>query len=141
MTLIIIHITLHSSAPDGAPENIDVTMITSTSISLQWSPPIEMLWNGIIREYLINITEYNTGTSLVYYSMMTSLTVSSLHPYYTYLGQVSAFTVGYGPFDVFQVTTLQDGKYKVQIIVIGAYLIIILMKLQVVFLKIYLCLI
>ena len=86
-------------------------MITTTSISLQWSPPKEVLWNGIIREYLINITEYDTGTILVYYSATTSLIVSSLHPYYTYLGQVSAFTVGYGPFtDVFQVTTLQDGK-------------------------------
>lgn len=86
-------------------------MITSTSISLQWSPPVEMLWNGIIREYLINITEYDTGIILVYNSMTTSIIVSSLHPYYTYLGQVSAFTVGYGPFtDIFQVTTLQDCK-------------------------------
>lgn len=86
-------------------------MITSTSISLQWSPPVEMFWNGIIREYLINITEYDTGIILAYHSMTTSITVSSLHPYYTYLGQISAFTVGYGPFtDVFQVTTLQNCK-------------------------------
>lgn len=107
----IMHMILYFPAPDGAPENLNVTMITSTSISLQWSPPMEVLWNGIIREYLINITEYNTGKILVYYSMTTSLVISSLHPYYTYLGQVSAFTVGYGPFtDVFQVTTSQDGK-------------------------------
>ena len=41
----------------------------------------------------------------------TSVSVSSLHPYYTYQWAVSAFTIGEGPFTPIQtITTPQDGR-------------------------------
>lgn len=67
--------------------------------------------NGIIRQYKINITELDTGIEIVLYSIITQLTVSSLHPFYTYHCRVSAFTVEYGPYtEGFQITTPEDGE-------------------------------
>ena len=67
--------------------------------------------NGVVREYIINITEVDTGSDMVFYTSTTSLTIPGLHPFYTYLYRVSAFTVEYGPYSgSFQFTTLEDGK-------------------------------
>ena len=73
--------------------------------------------NGVIREYKINLTELDTGREIVLYSTMPLLTVSSLHPFYTYLCHVSAFTVEYGPFsDGFHITTPENGESIIIII-------------------------
>ena len=88
------------------------TVVSSTSIILTWLPPPETSWNGIIREYKINITEVDTGTELVLYSTTSSLTVSSLHPFYTYMCRVSTSTVEYGPYsESFLITTFEDGEH------------------------------
>lgn len=98
-------------APSSPPEQLNVTALSSSSISLTWSPPPVASQNGIIRQYMINITEVDTGMEMVLYSTMPQLTVSSLHPFYTYRCRVSAFTVGYGPYtEGFEVTTPEDGK-------------------------------
>ena len=69
--------------------------------------------NGIIREYRINVTEVETGRVLVFNSTSTTLTLSSLHPYYTYQCIVSAYTVAVGPYtDIFTVVTPEDGMYN-----------------------------
>ena len=45
----------------------------------------------------------------------TDITITGLHPYYTYNCNVSAVTVGGGPFSRFaDVTTLEDGTYVSQ---------------------------
>ena len=72
------------------------------------------LRNGIIREYKINITEVDTGRELVFYSSMAVTTITALHPFYTYLCRVSAFTVEYGPYtDNVIFTTLEDGELTI----------------------------
>ena len=100
-------------APTCPPGDIATTALSSTSIILTWSPPPMSCQNGIIREYRINVTEVETGRVLVFVSTSTTLTLSSLHPYYTYQCIVSAYTVGVGPYaDNFTVVTLEDGMHN-----------------------------
>ncbi len=66
--------------------------------------------NGIIREYRLNITELETGREFQELSATTNLTVSSLHPDYTYEWIVTAFTVGEGPYSTTsRIITPEDG--------------------------------
>ena len=73
-------------------------------------PPPLIDQNGNIREYMVVITENETGDGLEFTSPTTTLTVSSLHPYYYYQCKVSAYTIDHGPYseDV-TVRTLEDG--------------------------------
>ena len=98
------------SAPSAPPEELVAVNVSSTSFVLFWSPPPTNQQNGIIREYTVNLTELQTGNSIVLNSTSTSVSVLSLHPYYTYKCVVSAYTVGSGPYsEVFTITTLEDG--------------------------------
>ena len=98
-------------APISPPEELNVTAVTSTTVSLTWLPPPLFLRNGVIREYKINLTEVDTGRELVFYSSTTDITIPALHPSYTYFCRVSAFTVDYGPYtESFLFTTLEDGE-------------------------------
>ena len=112
--MIIIIFCICVIAPSNPPEQLHVTAISSSSLSLTWSPPPVDTRNGIIREYRINITELDTGRELVLYSITTFLIATSLHPYYVYVCRVSAFTVGYGPYsEGIQITTPEDGEGKI----------------------------
>ena len=97
-------------APDGAPDNVVSSNITSTSLTLTWAPPL--IPNGIIRHYIIRAVEVNTGTNFTYQAQSrTTFTVGDLHPYYTYHFNVHAVTIELGPASLnHTVTTLQDGK-------------------------------
>ena len=101
---------ISETAPAGAPLNPTTTVIDSRTLSFTWEEPLEGLRNGIIRQYQINVTEVNTGRQFQVVSSTTSISVSSLHPYYTYWWAVSAFTIGGGPFSQSQmITTPEDG--------------------------------
>ena len=89
-------------------------MITSSSFHLSWIEPLPADQNGLIRQYLVNVTELDTGNVFPYTTTgsVTELTVGSLHPYYHYASSVSAVTVLAGPYSNLQtVTTDIDGKY------------------------------
>ena len=62
-------------------------------------PPVDEQ-NGIITNYVINITEDNTGEEFHVSTSNTSLTIDdNLQPYYTYICVIAAETsVGEGPF-------------------------------------------
>ena len=87
-------------------------MITSSSFHLSWIEPLPADQNGLIRQYLVNITELNTGNVFPYTTTETEFTVESLHPYCNYSCSVSAVTVSAGPYSSLQtVQTDIDGKY------------------------------
>lgn len=93
-----------------SPSSLTGSVQDSTTIQLSWGAPAGR-HNGIIREYRVNITETETGRVFQQISTTTTLTVSSLHPDYTYEWIVTAFTVGEGPYSVTsRVTTLEDGE-------------------------------
>ena len=100
-----------TTAPVSPPEDLNVTALTSMSFILTWSSPPLPSQNGVIRGYRINVTELETGRVQLLNSTDVSLSVTLLHPYYTYICQVSAFTVAYGPYsDGFRIITPQDGE-------------------------------
>ena len=87
--------------------------LTSTSILVQWDPPLVEHQNGEIESYIIICIEQNTGRTLrLDTTPITNVTISELHPFYSYVCNVSAVTVDSGPFsDTINVTTLEDGTY------------------------------
>ena len=102
------------TAPNGPPENFTGLAISSQNIHLYWDPPLRRLQNGFIVGYRVKVLETNTGhTSIKFVSTPAmSITLTSLHPYYTYSCTVAAMTtVGLGPYstDIY-ITTFQDGK-------------------------------
>ena len=69
--------------------------------------------NGIIRYYLVNVTEINTGYHYQTTSTTSDIALSNLHPYYTYSITVAAYTIEEGPFSTpVSFTTLQDGMFN-----------------------------
>ena len=60
---------------------------------------------------MVTLQETNTGTTLYYNVTDTEITVSSLHPYYSYECRIAAVTVSMGPFSTsLTVKTKQAGK-------------------------------
>ena len=76
---------------------MEVTAIDSRTILISWFPPPLDQQNGIIREYHIIINEGESGETFQLTTAATSVTVPSLHPFYTYNCTIAAFTVGEGP--------------------------------------------
>ena len=81
------------------------------AILLTWLPPPYLQQNGIIRKYSVYVTESETGHLRNYTTSATNLSVTSLHPYYTYEFAVQAVTIAAGPLsDPIAVTTPEAGR-------------------------------
>ena len=99
-------------APGAAPTMLTASNITATSVTLSWEPPESDLQNGVIRHYLIQVFEYQTGNNLTYQATAhTVFTIGDLHPFYTYSFSVQAVTVAAGPLSLSQsIRTPENGK-------------------------------
>ena len=107
-TIIIIKLIAPSAPPLPATMTV---LITSSSFYMKWDPPSFYHRNGIITHYKINVIEIETGLTFQHTAYSTSITVSSLHPAYTYEFTVAAYTVGLGPFSFpFNITTDEEGN-------------------------------
>ena len=101
------------AAPSSSPTELSVSQTTSTSFYLSWVEPLPVYQNGLIRQYLINVTELDTGNYYSYSTTATEFTVAFLHPYYYYTCSVAAVTVAAGPFsDPITIQTEIDGMIK-----------------------------
>ena len=100
----------YDTAPISPPLNVSITIASSTSVTLQWSPPPAEHQNGIIQHYTLQLNEHETGDTSQYTTASLHYTFNSLHPHYTYTCTIAAATVGLGPVQpvVFQMP--QDGK-------------------------------
>ena len=65
---------------------------------LAWDPPLLEVRNGIIQQYMIRVTELETGRVWNLSTPAMGINVTSLHPYYTYNSTVAAVTSDTGPF-------------------------------------------
>ena len=100
-----------SLVPSAPPDDVTGEALSSTSIVLSWQPPAPEMQNGIIRLYNVTVWESNTGNIFISSTVYTNITVSPLHPFYTYHCSVAAVTIGIGPFsDAKEIQTLPDGK-------------------------------
>ena len=98
--------------PDAPPRNLNGSAVNSTSLFLSWEIPPSEQQNGIIRQYLVNVSELETGSGIELSTTDTNITVSGLHPFYHYECNVSAVTIGAGPYTLpITIQTLQAGMY------------------------------
>ena len=77
-----------------------------------WTPPPPSQHNGAIIRYVINVTHADTLETIQYYSTVTSIIITGLDAYTTYVCVVAAeTTIGVGPFThLFFVQTEEAGK-------------------------------
>ena len=91
-----------------------MTATDSTTVLISWMPPPFQHQNGVIREYRVNITETETGIAYRLVTAATTLTVPSLHPFYTYDCIIAAFTIAEGPYSVeVNITMPEDGMFNI----------------------------
>ena len=99
--------------PSIAPANTFSQVIDSHTLLLSWEDlPLEHT-NGIVQGYIVTIVEQETGREFSYSSVISMLTVTSLHPAYSYEWNVTAFTrIGEGPasFPPNRIQTSEDGN-------------------------------
>ncbi len=100
------------TVPGASPQNFSGMAPAPNSAVITWAPPPIEDQNGVIIRYVINVTVVSTGVTFQLTSTTTSLVVSSLDPYTTYLCIIAAVTVvGTGPFSSpFTLSTPEDGK-------------------------------
>lgn len=90
-----------------------ISELLPRSFRLSWNSPPKEHANGIIRKYIVNITEKYGQNVLIEEFFNTTTEIPSLHPHTVYLVSVSAFTIAEGPQSpVIEVLTLEDGKFN-----------------------------
>ena len=57
---------LASPEPSGPPNEIQITILSSTSIEVRWLPPDFIDQNGVITGYTVILTNMETGSSHEY---------------------------------------------------------------------------
>ena len=78
-------------------------------IHISWSQPLPVEQNGVIRSYIVNTTNVETGQHIQLTTNDTTITVEGLHPYYNYHISAAAITIEMGPYtDVYSLQTPQD---------------------------------
>ncbi len=102
---------MHPPAPSAPPENFMGTAGNSTSVTVSWGEPPADEINGVIISYIINVTVVGTGQVFQLTSTTTSLEVTNLSPYTTFVCIIAAVTsAGTGPFnEQLTISTPQDG--------------------------------
>ena len=99
---------------------MEVQSESSTTLVLSWQPPAPENQNGIIVHYIVNITEMETGRLLSFTVNTTTLSIPTLHPFYTYTCIVAAATVGTGPYSFpVEVELPEDGKQVYSVFIIS----------------------
>ena len=98
--------------PTGPPEEFVVEILNARTLLLTWKAPEPLNRNGIIRKYVVNITELETGAVFHLVTEELNVTVHPLHPFYAYNCIVAAETIiGQGPFtSALRVEMPEDGK-------------------------------
>lgn len=107
----------YPTVPSGPVVNPVALVPSSTSIILEWEPPILNEQNGIIIDYVVNISVVGNGE--VNYSQFSttslSLLVQGLRSFTAYSCRIAARTiVGIGPYSpAITALTLQDGELSI----------------------------
>lgn len=107
----VVTVLTDEDIPTAPPQDITVNQLSSTRMSLTWNPPPFEHVNGLIRYYLMQITEVESQAAFTVTSNITEVTVENLHPYYTYQCKIAAHTIDLGPFsNTIMVQLLEEGE-------------------------------
>lgn len=104
--------------PSDVPLDIQATPVDSATLMLTWNAPSADSRNGLIVQYVVNISVSETGQRFQRIVSGTgTITLTNLHPYYEYTYIIAAATsVGTGPFSVRSTIRMpQDGMFKQQV--------------------------
>ena len=98
-------------APSGSPLNFSGAVQSSTEIIFTWSPPKQEDQNGVITNYLLDVTALDRNHTLQITATNTTAHVDNLKPYTTYTCTVAAETIsGLGPYSFpITITMPEDG--------------------------------
>ena len=97
--------------PTAPPDSLTIESIGSNYAELRWNAPDSSEHNGVIRFYKVFVTEEETGSNFTLTATNTRVTVTNLHPFYTYSVSVAAVTISPGPYSTqLSFTTMQDGE-------------------------------
>ena len=101
MSSSILHLYVHGLftplVPTSPPDDINIEAIHATALMIFWRPP-SYHPNGIIRRYVLRLSEIETGRQEQFFTNNTTITISNRHPFYYYSCIISAETIGQGPF-------------------------------------------
>ena len=112
------------------PENLIATALGSRTLHITWQPPVEEERNGIIRRYVINITELDSGNEYQLENVTTEITVQNLHPFYRYSYSVAAETVALGPFTPGSIIEMPEDRKLTKAIMLNVLIHLSLVLLQ-----------
>ena len=103
--------------PTGTPLSFMATDITSREFSLSWKTPKPLDTNGILRSYILSVSE-PTSSNLFLEEVeiesvnVTNFTVSFLDPFTLYNCSIAATTIGRGPSANIQTRTAEEGELQ-----------------------------
>ena len=93
------NVSIHFVAPTGPPQDIMVSVIDSKSINITWSSTREEDTNGIVRHFVINVTQEVGDTQQLTVSALKLYHVMrNLQPNTNYSISIAAVTVDIGQF-------------------------------------------
>ncbi len=85
--------------PTGEPQNVMVTLLSSTSFNLEWGPPLEEDRNGVITKYQIKVEWNKNQVHKLETVFANNHVVTGLEPNTRYYYSVAAYTkIGMGPY-------------------------------------------
>ena len=103
--------TIVCVVPTAPPQRISGIARSSTLVTFMWAPPPPLEVNGLLRYYIVEVTERHTSRSWTFFAVDNDIHIGSLHPYYYYDCVVAAYTISTGPFSqTLSVLTDQDGR-------------------------------
>ena len=107
----VVTVLTDESVPIAPPQEVIADDVASMYLTLTWNAPPFEETNGIIRYYMIRVSELETGTSFFVTSNETEVTIPELHPYYTYECNVAAYTIDLGPYSTsITIQLLEEGE-------------------------------
>ncbi len=87
--------------PNAPVQNVNVSVVSSEEAFITWIDPDITDQNGIITDYVINVTRVSTGESFQMTSTTTDVFLSDLVPFSSYVCRVAArTTIGAGPYSM-----------------------------------------
>ena len=99
------------AVPSGYPQNFSAIVTSTRSVHLTWSSVQPRERNGIITDYIINVTAVERAEEMQLQSQYNNITLNA-YPYTTYMFTIAATTIaGIGPFStVITTRTPPDGN-------------------------------